>query len=557
MDQLFARLLEQHTPKVNEHVMKGLGVLYMKKAEAYIDQVFRSASKSFPAGLTYLGYERCTPEEEFNEITRVKNNKRTFDLAPSSLYLVKYKFEFEGQPIPDRYIYLPYVGDGAIFSLGGALFHITPVLSDKVISPGFDSIFVRLLRDKIIFKRCYHSFIVDGIRETSHVIWSQIYRKAKESKKIPTTTKALTSIAHYLFAKYGFTETFQRYAGFVPVVGENEINAENYPAEKWVICESSQVKPKTYLENFYNPSQIRLAIPKEKWNPAVKSLVLGFYYVIDHFPDRFKPSYLDVKSLWMKLLGHIVFTGAYPENVLYSNIEEHFVSLDDYVDTIIADKLRENNYNVNNFYDLLALIVSNFDNFVHDSDTSVLSMYGKSLEVLYYMLYDITSGIFKVNFRLGKVASKKPLTMNTVIEAFNKNMTIGAVYKLASGKIITESVSYTGDHLYPKITSKITEQESLPGATRGKSHRKVVGEHEHVDISMSEAGSLLFLSKSNPTPTQRVNPFVMLDLSTGTIVPNPKFKEIRERTQNLFVGQVRELSHEQLEYIHQEPDIDE
>lgn len=530
MDALFSRLVKKWTTPVNAVVMDGLATLYMQKAEEYIDKVFRSASRSFPKGLIYLGYERCTPDEEYNEVTKVKNNKRIYDLAQSSLYLVKYKFSFEDQILPDRYVYLPFVGDAGIFYLGGSIYHITPVLSDKVISPGFDSIFVRLLRDKIIFKRCYHSFIIDNVRETTHVIWSQIYRKPRDNRKVPVTTKAVTTIPHYLFAKFGFTETFRRFAGFVPVVGESEITEENYPKSDWVICESAQVKPKTYMGDFYEPTKIRLAIRRDKWTPITKALVVGFFYVIDHFPARFKPEYLDSQSLWMILLGHIVFSGLYGENKLFTSIQEHFMSLDDYVDTIITEKLKENNYEVNDFYELLALILSVFNNLVLDSEHSTLSMYGKSLEVLYYVLYDITAGIFKVNFRLSKLASKKPLILKDVIETFNKNMKMGAVFGLSSGKIITETVSYSGDHKYMKITSKITEQESLPGATRGKSKRLVVGEDKHVDISMVEAGSLLFLSKSNPTPTNRVNPFIKIDFATGTILPNEKFKEVRERT---------------------------
>lgn len=534
MNRLMSKMMAAHTPKVNRHVMEGLAVMYMSKAEEYIDKVFRSASRSFPQGLTYIGYERCTPEEEFAESTKVKNNKRVFDLAKSDLYLVKYKFAFNGEPIPDRYIYLPYTNDAGLFSLGGAMFHITPVLSDKVISPGFESIFVRLLRDKIIFKRWYHSVVVDNKRETYHFIWSQIYRKPRDNKKVPATTKALTSVAHYLFAKYGFTETFRKYCGFVPVVGEGDITPQNYPESDWIICESSQNKPKSFIGDFYEPTRLQLAIPRNMWNTMTKSLVVGFFYVVDHFPTRFKPGYLDSQSLWMILLGHIVFSGLFGENRLYTSIQEHFISLDDYVDTIVIEKLKENNYHIENFYDLLSLILANFNNLALSSENTALSMYGKSLEVLYYMLYEITAGIFTVNFRLSKQATKKPLTMKDVVETFNKNMKMGAVFRLASGKIITESVSYSGDHMYPKITAKITEQENMPGATRGKSKRLVVGEDKHVDISMVEAGSILFLSKSNPTPTNHVNPFINLDLATGTILPNPKFDEIRAKTQNLF-----------------------
>lgn len=542
MNNLFSRLTEQNTPAVNANVMNGLACLYMTKVEDYIHQVFLSASKSLPEGLEYVGFERCTPQEEFEEVTKIKNNKRVYDLAKSDLYLVKYKFTYLGLPIADRFIYLPYVTEGGIFHLGGTPYHITPVLSDKVISPGHDNVFVRLLRDKIIFKRTYHTVILDGMRETPQIIWSRIYRKPNDNKKVPITTKAETSVAHYLFAKYGVSETFRKYAGFTPIFGEDEITEELYPKEDWVICESShEIAPKTYIGLDYRRTRIKLVIPRHKYSLIAQGLAVGLFYVVDHFPERFRAdaSYMDNTSLWMILLGHIVFSGLYGENKLFKSIEEHFVSLDACVDNIIIEKLKENNRHIENFYDLLAMILSDFNGMILDSENNSLSMYGKSLEVLYYVLYDITSGIFKANFRLSKLASKRTLQPKDITETFNKNIKMGAIFGLSSGKIITESVSYSGDHKYFKITSKITEQESLPGANRGKSKRMSVGEDKHLDISMVEAGSILFLSKSNPTPTNRLNCFVNIDLPTGTIVPNPELREVLEKTRLMLTGKLR------------------
>jgi hypothetical protein len=530
MSTLFANMVKQHTPKVNEHVMDGIACLYMKYVEEYIDNVFRSASLSFPEGIKYHGYERCTPYEDYDEDTKVKNNKRNYDLADSDLYMVKYKFSHNGEMIKDRYIYLPYVRDGGIISLGGTKYHITPVLSDKVISPGIDNIFVRLLRDKLIFKRCYHSYIVDDERKIDYVIWSNLYRKTKD-KKVGSTTKSESCIAHYLFAKYGFSETFNKYVGCVPIVGEEDITVEKFPINDWVIVKSHQIKPKSYMGKFYEPNNIRIAIPRDKWNNISKGLLVSFFYIVDHFPNRIKPAYVDNTSLWMILLGHILFSGNYGENKLFSNIEEHFISLNDYVDGIVIEKLAENNYHITNFYDLLALIIDIFNSVIVDNENSSITMFGKNLEVLYYVLYDITSGIFKVNFKFNKLLSKKgQITTKDVIETFNRILKPRPIFKLTSGRIILESVTYSGDHKYIKITSKITKQESLPGGARSKSKRVVVSEDKYVHVSMAEAGSLLYLSKKNPTPTNRINPFVNIDLKTGTIIPNLKFDKLREKT---------------------------
>ena len=538
MNPLFKRLLEKHTPKVNPYVMDGLACLYMQKTEAYIDAVFKSVNRSFPKGLEYVGFQRCTPQEEYEETTRPYNNKRMYNLARSDLYLVKYFFRYNGEDLPPRYISLPYVNDGGIIHLGGAMFHITPVLSDKVISPGLDNVFVRLLRDKVTFKRCSHSYVIGGLRETVQVVWSMIYRKNKDGKKVPITTKANTCMVHYLLAKYGFSEMFQKYCGFVPVVGEDEINADSYPDSDWVICQSDRIKPKTYIQTHYEASRIRLAIPVHKWDSFVKSMVGGFFYTVDHFPNEIKPKEMDNTAVWMILLGHITFSGVYGYNTLYSKIDEHFASLNEYVDTIKVEELAEAGYRVENFYDLLALVIRHFNDWVVTSGQHAVSVYGKTLEVLYYVLFDITSGIFKANFMLNKQATKKVLTPKDITETFNKRLRTGAIHSLRSGKIVAANVSYSGDHKYPKITSILSEQETLPDGTRGRKNRKSITERDRIHTSMLEAGCMLFLPKSNPSPMARINPFIRFNLNNGVVESNPEFREVLERTDRTLKGHI-------------------
>ncbi len=534
MQRLFAELAIANTPKVNPYIMNGLATYYIPQALEYLDAVFKSASRSFPKGLEYVSYERCTPMEEFEEHTRPKNNKRQYDLARSDVFLVKFYFKFHGVLLPPRYVYLPFVNEGGVFSLGGAAFHMTPVLSDKVISPGFDSVFVKLLRDKVIFKRFYHSMVIDGRREMTHIVWSAIYRKGSSGAKIPRTTKALTTVAHYLFARLGVSQTFQKYCGFVPVFGEEEINEVTYPKEDWVICQSTEIKPKTFIGKFYEPTRIRMAIPRSEWNLYVQAMVAGFYYVVDNFPDRLKLSYIDNTNLWMILLGHIVFSGHFSEGKLFANIEKHFTSISDYVDCIIIEKLKDINYYVDDFFDLLALILKNFNEITNQHEGNGNSVYNKNMEILYYAMFDITAGIFRANFRLNEMATKKTLSAKDVTEIFNKHLRMGAIYSLASGKVVASSLTYSGDHKYPKITSLVTEQENLPGSNRAKNSRKTVSSRDRIHTSMVEVGSLYFLPKSNPTPVVRTNMFLNIDLATGNIIRNPKLIEVLDRTQEML-----------------------
>ena len=530
MDKHTARYLEQVTPDPNPIIMNGVCGHFLKKAEDYIHNIF-SSIKNYPEGLTYEGYEVCTPYEEVQEVTRPKNNKRNYDIAKSTIYLVKYKFNYHGKPLLNKYIYLPYLEDDCLIHLGGAMFQLIPVLSDKVITTTHDSIFIRLLRDKLMVKRAYHFAQVNGTRFMNYIAHCTIYRNTET--KVPKTTKALTTLAHYVFIKYGFTETFKRFLGFVPTVGEEEINEHSYPPDKYVICSSTGLKPVTCLDTNYTASPIRLAIPIDRWNNETKSLVTSFYYIIDHFPTRFKPAYLDDTRLWTVLLGHVIFSGHYGENVLYNRIIDHFTSLNDYIDPIIAEKLSELGLKIDNLFELFIVVILKIKELMN-GNKNLNNVHNKNVEVLYHTLYDITSNIFKAVFNLNRLAVKKAVTERDIVEAFNKIIKTGAVFSLSNGKIVTEIVSYSGEHKFIKLTSKINEQEAMTGASRGRSKRVVVGPGKYISSSMVEVGNVLYLSKSNPSPIARINPYVNIDPRNGDIMRNPKFVEVLDNLEELL-----------------------
>lgn len=533
MDSFTAKAIELGVAEPNPIVMNGMAGETLKKAEEYLNEVFK-AIKTFPEELEYLGYERCTPLQEAFEVTKPKNNKRTYDLAKSTIYLTKFKFAYKGKPLLERHIYLPYTEDAGVMYLGGGMFHIVPVLSDKVITNNYNVVFLRLLRDKMIVRKLHHFVFVNGVRYPDIVVYADIYRT--KDTKVQKTTKAVTCFAHYLFAQYGLTETFIKFLGFKPILGKEEINSKNYPTKDWSIISCSGVKPNTCLDKVYETSTLRMAIPKDKWDSNTKSLVMGFFYIVDHFPDRFTDlddtSYLDNPDIWKVLLGHIVFSGVFAENKLYQDIEEHFTSLSDYLDPMAKHKLKCLGYDVNNIYELFALVAMKFKDFTGSSNNSRDSLYNKNIEVLYWTLYNITASIFKTVFKLRRRTQKKDITEKDIIEIFNKELRTGIVFSLSSGKVVTETVDYSGDHKFIDLTSKMNEQESMPSNDREKANKRLnPGPAMYVNPYKMEVGQVLYLSKSNPDPLNRINPYLNLDPVDGTIRRNEDLRELLEATE--------------------------
>jgi len=535
MDVIFSEFLEETAPKFNKHVVEGLPGLYLDRSLEYIDRVFKIAMQH--ENLTYLRYVRCTPKEEYEEITKLRNNKRLVDISRSDIYLVRFDFsytDFTGLTKEfSKYIFLPYVHESSILYLKGAKIHITPVLNDKVITPSNNSIFVRLLRYKIKFFRLYHTVIVDGRKEVHNVIWSKMYNN-NSVDKLPITTKARSCMLHYILGKMGFREGFNKYLNIVPIAIDETTDLNQYPLSEYVVCKSTGVKPKTYITDNYTPSKLVILIPRSEYNESVKVFIVEFFYIVDHFPDRINLDMLDNVNTWRILLGHILFSGNYGENKLLGDLNEHYNSLDCYVDSIVREKLVDSGYMVDNFYDLTALISIRFNELILSRSNSGLNIFGKSLEVLYYVLYSITSDIFNVSFKLSRPNRKVGITCMNVIEIFNKTLKMRGISSLTSNRVCAEMVSYSGDNMYPKLTSKISEQENSPNGKGSSKRRLSLGVDKHLDPSMLETGSLLFLPKSNPTPICKINPYINIDLKSGVIKPQEEFDKIRSELERML-----------------------
>lgn len=242
-------MMRKHVPPMNQRVMEGLACSALNQLEEYIDAQIRSICAGMPKGVRYSHYEVCTPDEEYAEITRERGSKRFFNLAKTTIYLVKYYFEFtdtfgEIHTIV-KHIHLPYVQQGGTITISGTEMHLIPVLSDKVFTVNKGSIFVRLVQDRNNFYRMYHSLVMNGRRETRYVAHAVIYRNSAKSKNNSKAKhKPKTVLPHYLFARYGVKGAFERYAGISPIFGDKTtITQEKYPEDEWYICQSTNTPP--------------------------------------------------------------------------------------------------------------------------------------------------------------------------------------------------------------------------------------------------------------------------------------------------------------------------
>ena len=520
--------LDSSVVKINPILGKGLAVTHMKDVEGYVNSVFRSVASGFPPGLKYLGCRRCDPLQEYAEVSRNRNGKTVYDVAQSNIYLMEYRFTFNDEPPISRYLYLPFVGQAGTIYLSGSRFVISPILSDQVISVGLNSVFVRLLKTKLNFNRISHHYKADKTTESIQVVWSKIYNKKASAITIKATTPAKSTLVHYLLCKHGFSRMFEMYTDCRPVLGGLEIDNEKFPENEWIICSSSQLEPRGFRASYVG-TDIRIAIRRSEYTEDVRNLIAGFYYVVDHFPSRIKAEYVDDNRLWMVLMGHVIWSGTVSEGRLFSDTNDHMVSLDGYLDTVYSNKLKAINYECRDIYQLFYRIISTFNEWHMDADDRVCTMYGKELSVLPFVCEDIASGINNLYFNLN-AAKKKEFTSKKIVTLMNLNVRQGVIFKLTKehGEVTTTGTS--GDNMALKITNLLVPQSSSSKPTGSKGRTTLADPTKRLHVSIAEVGGAWALPKSAPDGRSRLN--LTCNISdTGLIIRDPSKIEFLDNIQ--------------------------
>lgn len=542
MDPQLVKFINADAPQINMDLANGLATTHMAHVTEYIDRVFRSAAIGFPQGMTYDGYRVYDPYEEYRACIKPRNKKRRtkipgaksaggrqYETAETHFFMVEYNFSYKGEKLQKRPLYLPFVEDAGAIKISDTVWYISPVLADRVISIGVYQIFVRLLRDRLTFGRDQYACKKNGQREGGDLVHSRIYHKSKD-KDNQTSNNAKTTMVHYLFCKYGFKGAMEKYANASPEVAY-EFPENLYPRDEWDIYESIGIAPRTLGNRRkiidYVPPQIKVAVRKKETNPQVKAMILGFFYVADHFPTLVDPRFVNIPDGWIGPMGYMLFSESYNRGKIEVAINKHLSSLDDYADPIVIDNMRAIGIEIENIYDFFAIISREFGTWISNHQDKVNSMYDKELSVLYFVLFDITKAIFNLFFAL-KANTKKDPTKNDIEKALTDCLKQGLIYGLSKSHGEITSISYSGDNKAFKATATLTPQTSTTkmGGKKGSDRGAGNDPSKRLHPSVAEVAAVSAMTKADPTGRSRINHYMMLNDTKDLIVRNPMFKEL-------------------------------
>lgn len=531
-----ASYISNITPAMTKEMVEGFSYHRLKSAVGYIDSYIRySCVSKTKTHLEYLGYRRLSPKEEIKSIS---GSRLVYDIAENSIYPVEFVFHY-GQEEEDRkyVIYIPYMSKGNLIKLSGNNFLVAPIIADKVISIGENIIFINIVTAKYNFERIIYSVKHNDVYKRMPIIVTRLYKN--QSKKLTDTTLALPTVMHYLLAVYGYSETMKMLLGYVP---KPVYSTENVDKTKYEVIGSVGLKPREYIRDKFNypPTNISFIIEKDNFTEETTYVIGNVFYLIDNFPEFITIDELDNTFLWKKLMGEIIHSGNHQLSYIMEKIDAHFKDLASSFDSVTYQKLLDIGHTANNLVDLLLIIFKNFNNWI--LSTEVKSLYNnKSYECELYVLSRITSGITRAVLDISKEELRidnAPLEPKIVKKILDKYLRPKSIFSLKKEILYVSSVNYSGDHLYPKNTSMVVEQESDPINITTNSNS--VSERKKITASMITIGSILGLPKKNPTPLIRLNPYVTIDSKSGTILPHPVHNHIVDATSKLLNNIVSE-----------------
>lgn len=567
MNSVLLDIMKKTAPRMNKDVTDGAAKKILEIIPEYFDDIIRSSIKSLnpSVDLKYLGYRRLTPKEEFNLTLMNSNNKSNYDLAESYIYMVEFIFEYQGQKI-SRPLYLPYCERGNIIRISNTQYHITPVLSDMVISPSFDRVFVRLLKDKLTFLAESKNFILNNEKVPGIVVHTNIV-KTNAMNIVDNIGKPLTSISLYILGKYGFKESMNKFVGTDKwLITKDNVD---HLRDEYNVFESTKVKPRSLKLTAYVGHDVKICIHKSvKLNNFIENFIFGIIYTMDILPSQSDDMVNVVNNssregatvveheeeilFWRILLGRIIYKNSFSIDRIFIDMSEHFDNLNGYIDSQIKNKLKENGMIIDDFFELLGLILSNYNLWLINSKEYNSDIKNRYIDILYYIMCDMIIGFNKVIISINKRVSKKAnMRIEEITKVLTNELSTRKIFNIAksqSPSLCLMVVDSSSDLIYPKITAVFEDQSRGSGPKRNNTaqfpeHTKTLRGNQLV------IGSLLNLTKSAPSPVFRINPFLNYNIYNGIINIDPDIQKSVEVLDKLLLGR---LDNENVEILDNE-----
>lgn len=522
MDTRLIKLATGSLPEMNPRIVNGLATLTPAEVEEFITEAWRCSATSYPAGLEFIGGVRCTPMEQFLEITRPAKPNRTFEMTVSDVYLMKYLFRYKGQLLRPQYYFLPFISEGSLLKLMGTLYMATSVISGRVFNVENGNIYMSPLRDRLGFGQEMITVVRNNIEVHTTCVVSYLYKMDKTAR-----SQLYPTLVHYCLAMYGLQKMLSLLFKVDTIkIGKQEL--DNLGSE-WTVYKSRQL-PATLKKGRVEKNETRIAILTSQHYPLLTGVIGTIFYIMDNAVESTANlNDLNTPLLWVQLLDRFLFKKTEVSNMRHEKIVNHLWSTQQTFDGMVKKVLLADNIHCNDIYELFAYIVINY----HDIDihNDVGSMYNKELSTAKYLLFGIVSNIFWVMYELQKIPLDN-ISAEKIERVFISTLRGKNIFKTKGHGEITP-VSIATDCLpYYATCNVITHGKAT--VVGGKRSRRLSTDPDRLlHSSQAEIGTVCWVTSQDPTGRSKLNPFAKITRNNITTV-NPDLQPLMENIRTLL-----------------------
>ena len=493
--------IESDLPVMNKDICGGLASKHLTESADYINEIWKTVAVDFPEGMKYEGCSMTNPYEEYAEIIRPSKPRHQFEITKSNVYMMKYKFSYNGVPIKNRFIQLLYSEDD-LTKINGSLYKITPVLSGRVFNIERDKIFVPTPRARnVCFLKDIYSYLLNGCERYSDIIYSQQYQmlEASRSRYRPT-------LVHYMLCEHGLTKALKKYFNLDVIYGAGDMD-EYCMSDEWSVFESKKL-PIKGMRNVTVRNNIKIII---RTNTILKShhgVICAIIYIIDHCAETCIDSDLDDPELWLFILPKFLFKKPEQTKLLHTTMISHLGWVKSSMDNVMKRTLLASGIDCDSVFDLFSYMLLNFDDMLIHNDIG--SMNDKELNVVKHVLYDVVYMIFTLMFRLRKLNGSNvnsKIIDSTIDRCFMSNR-----IKVTRGHGELMPVSIASDcKMFSATCNLITHAKAAEGGKGGKRRSASNEDNTRLHQSQTEVASFLWITKTDPTGRSKLNPFAYIN----------------------------------------------
>ena len=483
--------------------------------------------------IEYLGYSFLTPMQIVEYIK--KSSKPMYDINVTQSVYVELHFMFKGEATKDVIFQLPYISKYSITKYKGTEFYLSPVLTDLVISPSANEVFIRPQSDNIVVKSKNILIKCNDLRVPTHVIYSDSLLRNKSPDNIGG--KPVVPLIVYDCIYNGWENTLKKHGVHdVQILKEKLVTAEMRKTHD--IYTSTGNKPKMHKSETWTAHGFAIAVSKgSNSNQYIHQLIVSLLYILDILGDNRGSDLVDVivdktstqeeeKYAWIFVAGDLYYKLSHTPDFRIGNMIKHLNYLEGYLDAKTNMDLKYINVNVKSFPELLCYVTENFHTLTSNAKKYTNTINTRYLDSNYYILYAYIVGI---NYSFRDINNNAHKTKN-IKDIFRRNL---LNVKFKTNVLNVHMVECSGDSLFFK-TGVIQElQERGNGVLKAGGDRIFPYNSRELGGLDPVIGNILYLAKNYPTAKAKINPASRYD-SNGRFTPTKPEKKLIKLLDTLF-----------------------